>query len=145
VRSRQEAHSRINGRHPRDCTLEAMLTPGVSRFMRRIQIVGCIRLLFAQSSPNYPANLAFDFYFDSCFFLDCGANILENERKCKCNYDLFSPFLDLRMADERRHPVDVMFGLLLGLFASLRQGLKPDAPSPNGAISRVVSEVKIYA
>jgi ABC-type lipoprotein release transport system permease subunit len=27
-----------------------MLTPGVSRFMRRIQIVGCIRLLFAQSS-----------------------------------------------------------------------------------------------
>jgi tagatose-6-phosphate ketose/aldose isomerase len=49
------------------------------------------------------------------------------------------------MADERRHPVDAMFGLLPGLFASLWQGLKPDAPSPNGAISRVVSEVKIYA
>jgi D-galactosamine 6-phosphate deaminase/isomerase len=53
--------------------------------------------------------------------------------------------LDLRMADEYRPPVDVLFGQLLGLFASLRQGLKPDAPSPNGAISRVVSEVKIYA
>jgi hypothetical protein len=48
------------------------------------------------------------------------------------------------MADERRTPVDGLFGQLLGLFASLRQGSKPDAPSPNGAISRVVSEVKIY-
>jgi tagatose-6-phosphate ketose/aldose isomerase len=49
------------------------------------------------------------------------------------------------MADERRPPVDALFGQLKGLFASLRQGLKPDTPSPNGAISRVVSEVKIYA
>jgi D-galactosamine 6-phosphate deaminase/isomerase len=48
------------------------------------------------------------------------------------------------MADERRQPVDALFGRLPGLFASLRQGLKPDAPSPNGAISRVVSEVKLY-
>jgi tagatose-6-phosphate ketose/aldose isomerase len=48
------------------------------------------------------------------------------------------------MADERRPTVDAMFGQLLGLFASLRQDLKPDALSPNGAISRVVSEVKIY-
>ena len=48
------------------------------------------------------------------------------------------------MADAYRQPVDALFGQLPGLFASLRQGLKPDAPSPNGAISRVVSEVKIY-
>jgi tagatose-6-phosphate ketose/aldose isomerase len=48
------------------------------------------------------------------------------------------------MADERRPTVDTMFGQLPGLFASLRQGLKPDGLSPNGAISRVVSEVKIY-
>ena len=53
--------------------------------------------------------------------------------------------LDPRMADERRPHVDALFVQLLGLFASLRQGLKPDAPSPNGAISHVVSEVKIYA
>jgi tagatose-6-phosphate ketose/aldose isomerase len=56
----------------------------------------------------------------------------------------FSPCLDLHMADAYRPPVDALFGQLLGLFASLRQGLKPDTPSPNGAIRRVVSEVNIY-
>jgi tagatose-6-phosphate ketose/aldose isomerase len=49
---------------------------------------------------------------------------------------------DLR--DEYRAPVDVMLAQLLGLFSSLRLGLKPDSPSPNGAISRVVSQVNIY-
>jgi len=38
-----------------------------------------------------------------------------------------------------RPPLDVLFGQLLGLFASIRCGLQPDDPSPNGAISRVVS------
>jgi tagatose-6-phosphate ketose/aldose isomerase len=56
----------------------------------------------------------------------------------------FSPCLDLRIADARRPPVDALFGQLPGLFASLRQGLRPDTPSPNGAISRVVSEVRSY-
>jgi tagatose-6-phosphate ketose/aldose isomerase len=49
------------------------------------------------------------------------------------------------IADEYRPPVDVLFGQLLGLFASLQHGLQPDTPSPNGAISRVVSKIKIYA
>jgi len=49
---------------------------------------------------------------------------------------------DLR--DEYRAPVDVMFAQTLGLFASLKMGLRPDSPSPNGAISRVVSHVNIY-
>jgi tagatose-6-phosphate ketose/aldose isomerase len=48
------------------------------------------------------------------------------------------------LGDEYRAPIDVMLGQLLGLFCSLRLGLKPDSPSPNGAISRVVSHVKIY-
>jgi tagatose-6-phosphate ketose/aldose isomerase len=48
------------------------------------------------------------------------------------------------LGDEYRAPVDVMLGQLLGLFCSLRLGLKPDSPSPNGAISRVVSHVNIY-
>jgi tagatose-6-phosphate ketose/aldose isomerase len=48
-------------------------------------------------------------------------------------------------SDEYRAPVDVMLAQLLGLFCSLRLGLKPDSPSPNGAISRVVSGVKIYS
>jgi tagatose-6-phosphate ketose/aldose isomerase len=49
------------------------------------------------------------------------------------------------LADEYRAPVDVMLGQLLGLFCSLRLGLKPDSPSPNGAISRVVSHVNIHS
>jgi D-galactosamine 6-phosphate deaminase/isomerase len=48
------------------------------------------------------------------------------------------------LADEYRAPVDVMLAQLLGLFCSLRLGLQPDCPSPNGAISRVVSHVNIY-
>jgi len=49
------------------------------------------------------------------------------------------------LADEYRPAVDVMLGQLLGLFASLRSGLKPDQPSPNGAISRVVAPIKLYS
>ena len=41
-------------------------------------------------------------------------------------------------------PLFVLVGQLLGLFASLREGLRPDEPSPRGAISRVVSHVTIY-
>ncbi len=48
------------------------------------------------------------------------------------------------LGDEYRAPVDVMLAQLVGLFCSLRLGLKPDSPSPNGAISRVVSRVNIY-
>jgi tagatose-6-phosphate ketose/aldose isomerase len=47
--------------------------------------------------------------------------------------------------DDYRPPVDAMFGQLLGLFLSLEHGLKPDHPSPNGAISRVVSSIRIYS
>jgi tagatose-6-phosphate ketose/aldose isomerase len=47
--------------------------------------------------------------------------------------------------DALRPPLDVIFGQLLGLFCSLEVGLKPDTPSPSGAISRVVSHVKIHA
>jgi hypothetical protein len=35
-------------------------------------------------------------------------------------------------------------GQLLGLFASLEYGFKPDAPSAGGVISRVVEGVTIY-
>jgi tagatose-6-phosphate ketose/aldose isomerase len=44
-----------------------------------------------------------------------------------------------------RPVLDVMFGQLLGLFASMRCGLKPDQPSPNGAITRVVQPIKLYS
>jgi tagatose-6-phosphate ketose/aldose isomerase len=48
------------------------------------------------------------------------------------------------LRDEYRPPVDVMLGQCLGLFSSLKMGLKPDRPSPSGAISRVVNHVNIY-
>jgi tagatose-6-phosphate ketose/aldose isomerase len=47
--------------------------------------------------------------------------------------------------DGLRPPLDVIFGQLLGLFCSLEAGLKPDTPSPTGAISRVVSHVRIHS
>jgi len=46
--------------------------------------------------------------------------------------------------DDCRPPVDVITGQLLGLFASLRAGLRPDNPSPSGTISRVVAGITIY-
>jgi len=49
------------------------------------------------------------------------------------------------IADDYRPPLDIIFGQLLGLFFSLHRGLKPDCPSPNGAISRVVQNVLIHS
>jgi tagatose-6-phosphate ketose/aldose isomerase len=60
---------------------------------------------------------------DYCLSLDCPADFP----------DLYRPALD------------VMFGQLIGLFASMRSGLKPDQPSPNGAITRVVQPIKLYS
>ncbi len=40
--------------------------------------------------------------------------------------------------------LDVLTGQLLGLFRSLHEGLKPDAPSASGVISRVVNEFTIH-
>lgn len=46
--------------------------------------------------------------------------------------------------DHYRPILDVMLGQLVGLFASMRCGLKPDQPSPGGTITRVVSPIKLY-
>jgi len=46
--------------------------------------------------------------------------------------------------DHYRPILDVMLGQLLGLFASMRCGLKPDQPSPSGTITRVVQPIKLY-
>jgi tagatose-6-phosphate ketose/aldose isomerase len=47
--------------------------------------------------------------------------------------------------DLYRPVLDVMLGQLLGLFASMRCGLKPDQPSPTGAITRVVQPIQLYS
>lgn len=46
--------------------------------------------------------------------------------------------------DHYRPVLDVMLGQLIGLFASMRCGLKPDQPSPSGTITRVVQPIKLY-
>ena len=46
--------------------------------------------------------------------------------------------------DYYRPPLDVTVAQLLGVLTSLDIGLTPDAPSPNGAISRVVTQVRIH-
>jgi tagatose-6-phosphate ketose/aldose isomerase len=48
------------------------------------------------------------------------------------------------IADLYLPPLFVLVGQLLALSASLREGLRPDEPSPRGAISRVVSHVTIH-
>lgn len=50
-----------------------------------------------------------------------------------------------KFEDCYRPVLDVMFGQLLGLFASMRCGLKPDQPSPSGAITRVVQPIQLYS
>lgn len=62
-----------------------------------------------------------------------------NAEASHINLELSDPVSDLYLP-----PLFVIVGQLLGLFASLREGLRPDEPSPRGAISRVVSHVTIY-
>jgi tagatose-6-phosphate ketose/aldose isomerase len=47
------------------------------------------------------------------------------------------------MNDDCRAPADIIFGQFLGLFFSLQSGLRPDSPSPNGALNRVVQGVRL--
>jgi tagatose-6-phosphate ketose/aldose isomerase len=58
--------------------------------------------------------------------------------------DFVAPDVRMPLEDDYRPPVDIIFGQLLGLFFSLHWKLKPDNPSPNGAISRVVQNVNLY-
>lgn len=55
---------------------------------------------------------------------------------------VLAPHAAAPIPDLYRPPLDVLFGQLFGLFASIRCGLKPDDPSPNGAISRVVPAIE---
>lgn len=48
-------------------------------------------------------------------------------------------------SDYCRPVLDVIVGQLIGLFASMRCGLKPDQPSPGGTITRVVQPIKLYS
>jgi tagatose-6-phosphate ketose/aldose isomerase len=49
------------------------------------------------------------------------------------------------LADGLRTPFEIVFAQLLAYHLSLRAGLDPDNPSPEGVIRRVVEGVRIYA
>ncbi|HEX3661969.1 MAG TPA: tagatose-6-phosphate ketose isomerase [Acidobacteriaceae bacterium] len=57
---------------------------------------------------------------------------------------VLAPEAAAAIPDACRPMFDVLFGQMLGLFASIHAGLQPDSPSPTGAISRVVPELSIY-
>ena len=65
----------------------------------------------------------------------------EVEKECEI---FLTPGLRISIPDAYRPPLDVIFGQLLGLFFSIRCELKPDVPSPSGAITRVVQNVQIH-
>lgn len=52
--------------------------------------------------------------------------------------------LEHDLADFYLTPLAVLVGQFLGFFSSLKVGLRPDEPSPRGAISRVVEHVTIH-
>jgi tagatose-6-phosphate ketose/aldose isomerase len=56
----------------------------------------------------------------------------------------YDPEGKLKLPDHMLPPAATIVGQLLGLFASLDHGLKPDTPSASGVISRVVQGVTIY-
>lgn len=58
--------------------------------------------------------------------------------------ELVTPGVQFPLRDIYRPPLDVIFGQLLGLFFSIQCNLKPDAPSPDGVISRVVQHFDIH-
>ncbi|MES2220719.1 MAG: tagatose-6-phosphate ketose isomerase [Acidobacteriota bacterium] len=66
-----------------------------------------------------------------------------SEVEKECEYFL-TPGLQVSIPDPYRPPLDVIFGQSLGLFFSIHCNLKPDAPSPSGAITRVVQNVPIH-
>lgn len=109
-----------------DCLFVAFLSNDARRrgyeldLLREIarKQLGRIRAVVAAGPSEEVSKLA-----EFCLSLDCGADF----------------------PDEYRPVLDVMFGQMLGLFASLRCGLKPDQPSPNGAISRVVMPIQLYS
>ena len=70
---------------------------------------------------------------------------LETSKEIQEECEIFlTPGSRVSIPDAYRPPLDVIFGQLLGLFFSIHCNLKPDVPSPSGAITRVVQNVPIY-
>jgi tagatose-6-phosphate ketose/aldose isomerase len=59
-------------------------------------------------------------------------------------FDEVIPAIAPKENDALRTPYEILGPQLLGYHLSLRVGLNPDAPSPDGVINRVVHGVKIH-
>ena len=71
----------------------------------------------------------------------CGSPTPETARCC----DVLIPVCTAgEVTQELRPLTDVVVGQIIGLFACLSRGLKPDVPSASGVIGRVVEGVRIY-
>jgi tagatose-6-phosphate ketose/aldose isomerase len=73
-----------------------------------------------------------------------GALVAVGRLSQDADHSLYHPSFDT-IPDKYAPVVYVLFGQLLGFFASLRAGLQPDSPSPAGIISRVVGQFAIYS
>lgn len=58
--------------------------------------------------------------------------------------DIVIPFTDMHLADEYLPILDVVVGQILALFRCLDEGLRPDSPSANGVIHRVVQPFSLH-
>ena len=59
-------------------------------------------------------------------------------------FDVVVPALVPDLPEPMRAPFEIVFARLLGYHLSLRFGLDPDNPSPDGVINRVVQGVRIH-
>jgi len=72
------------------------------------------------------------------------AHKIPDEIRGMCDYAIeYGPQVEA-VPDELVPPVYVIVGQLLGMFASLRLGLRPDNPSESGIIHRVVEGIRVY-
>jgi tagatose-6-phosphate ketose/aldose isomerase len=69
--------------------------------------------------------------------------VLPRENNTVSKYSDYQLVLNIpeTLDDVYRPPIDILFAQCLGLFASLRRHLRPDAPSADGKIQRVVSQI----
>jgi tagatose-6-phosphate ketose/aldose isomerase len=76
--------------------------------------------------------------------LACG-NRVDQPAKDFVDYAIeYDPDAALNLPDDLTPPVCIITGQLLGLYKSLDLGFKPDVPSEDGVINRVVKGVKVY-
>jgi tagatose-6-phosphate ketose/aldose isomerase len=62
-----------------------------------------------------------------------------------CADDLAIECLGLKdLSDDNSPVIDVLVGQLLAFFRCLNEGLRPDSPSENGSISRVVQSFELH-